>query len=212
MGDAENPDNEATNPGSKPSPQAPAVSLDDKSVLAATEAQKGNDEVTETNELISQLMRQNGETKTIEWLQFSVNAGLAVIGIIAIYIYYGQLQVMKGQLGEIVKQYPEIQKQAKAAVDSVAEIQRQTRLDERPWLKIEFMGDGTPGPDPSASNYITSTAGKPLITPVRITNVGKTPAFSVEGFIVVEIVPTGKEPNIPDPENSSSCRRSCKRN
>jgi hypothetical protein len=58
-------------------------------------------------------------TLTIEWLQFSVNALLAIVGIIALCIYHGQLLVMKGQLGEIVRQYPEIKKQAKAATDAV---------------------------------------------------------------------------------------------
>ncbi len=62
------------------------------------------------------------KTRTIELLQFCVNLVLAIIGVIAICIYYGQLQVMKGQLGEIIRQYPEIQKQAKAATDAVQQV------------------------------------------------------------------------------------------
>jgi len=59
------------------------------------------------------------EKRIREWVQVLVNVVLVIVGIVAICIYYGELQVMKGQLGEIVRQYPEIQKQAKAATDAV---------------------------------------------------------------------------------------------
>jgi hypothetical protein len=61
------------------------------------------------------------EKRVPDWLQFAVNSVLAVVGVIAICIYFGQLQVMKGQLGEIVKQYPEMKKQATAAQDQLTQ-------------------------------------------------------------------------------------------
>jgi hypothetical protein len=65
------------------------------------------------------------ERRIREWSQLAINFVLVVVGIIAICIYHGQLQVMKGQLGEIVKQYPEIAKQAKAATEAL----NQSRTD-----------------------------------------------------------------------------------
>ena len=114
MDDAENTEQAAPDSNSNPPPQAPSVPPNNQSVLREGEGQPPDEEVKETRQLIQ-------SARTIEWLQLSVNALLAVVGIVAIFIYFGQLEVMKGQLGEIVRQYPEIQKQAKAATDSVVQ-------------------------------------------------------------------------------------------
>jgi hypothetical protein len=73
-------------------------------------------------------------TRTVEWLQFGVNAALALIAIGALYIYYGQLQTMKGELAQLVMQYPKLKESADAAESSaktaaltMAENQRQFR-------------------------------------------------------------------------------------
>ena len=54
------------------------------------------------------------------------------LGLYVAGIYHGQLNVMQGQLGEIIKQYPELQKSADAA-KTAAEL---AELSERPWIKI----------------------------------------------------------------------------
>ena len=41
------------------------------------------------------------KVRLIEWLQFIVNALLAVVGICAVIVYGGQLGVMKGQLTQM---------------------------------------------------------------------------------------------------------------
>jgi len=61
------------------------------------------------------------EFKWVEFAQLAVNALLAVVGIVALFIYHGQLEVMRGQLGEIVRQYPEIKKTADAANTTLIE-------------------------------------------------------------------------------------------
>jgi hypothetical protein len=78
-------------------------------------------------------------TSPIEWLQFIANFALAIIGVIALFIYGGQLNVMKGQLAEIIKQYPELQKSADAA-KTASEI---AEVSTRPWIKI--VGATAPG-------------------------------------------------------------------
>jgi hypothetical protein len=63
------------------------------------------------------------EFRWVEVTSLIINGALAIIGVIALCIYNGQLNVMRGQLGEIIKQYPELQKSATAAADA-AEISK----------------------------------------------------------------------------------------
>ena len=84
------------------------------------------------------------EFRAAEKWVIGTNIVLAIVGIFALCIYYGQLRVMRGQLGEIVKQYPELQKSADAAVDSanaakIAAQAAQKSIDvsiesDRPWV------------------------------------------------------------------------------
>jgi hypothetical protein len=63
-----------------------------------------------------------------------------------LWVYYGQLQVMRGQLGEIVRQYPELNKSADAAKGAADSAANQLELSERPWIKI--VGVRTLGDNP----------------------------------------------------------------
>src|SRR5438132_9985063 len=75
-----------------PTPAPPPAN--DAEVLGGTEGNPTGTRETETEQLLR-------GTRTIEILQFTANAALAVIGIVALYIYSGQLGVMRGQLSEI---------------------------------------------------------------------------------------------------------------
>lgn len=127
MGDAENADQTTPDSNPNPPPPPPIVSPDDQRVLGETEAQEREKEIQETRRLIDKTEAFNRGTKTIEWLQFSVNAALAVIGVIAIFIYYGQLCSMNRTLSEIQRQTPVIQKQAQTAQDQLA----QAKIDSK---------------------------------------------------------------------------------
>jgi len=77
---------------------------------------------------------------------------------------------------------------------TVVEMQRQTRIDERPWLKVS-----------SPEAFITSNgkpipfaAGQPLQVPIEFTNYGKTAARKITTGISLGVLPTGEEPGIPD--------------
>src|SRR2546429_2866787 len=72
-----------------PTPAPPPAN--DAEVLGGTEGNPTGTRETETEKLLR-------GTRTIEILQFSANAALAVIGVIALYIYGGQLKVMRQQL------------------------------------------------------------------------------------------------------------------
>src|SRR6266849_3687562 len=67
-----------------------------------------------------------------------VFAGIAALSTtIYAIVAGGQLLVMRGQLHEIIRQYPEIQKSAIAA-KSAAEIARDAFIvGQRPWVKIK---------------------------------------------------------------------------
>ena len=113
------------------------------------------------------------EFRWVEGASIISSVVLAVVGIIALCIYYGQLKVMRGQLGEIIKQYPEIQKSA-AAAKSAADTadatlknqQRSFEIDQRPYVVTEvpqFSGNGlTPDKDIQAN--------------ITFKNIGRTPA------------------------------------
>jgi hypothetical protein len=80
--------------------------------------------------------------------------------------------------------------------NQLAVAERQIRIDQRPWLKIIFLGDD-PDHAKEAYNTTTQVVGGPLKIPLRIVNAGKTPAFHIIGDFVIELVPVGEEPNIP---------------
>jgi hypothetical protein len=84
----------------------------------------------------------------------------------------------------------------KAAQEANNIAERQIRIAQRPWLKVVFLGDD-PEHAKEAYNETKVVVGGALKIPLRIVNIGKTPAFHVIGNFVVELVPTGKEPNIP---------------
>lgn len=89
----------------------------------------------------------------------------------------------------------------KAAQEANSIAERQIRIAQRPWLKVVFLGDD-PEHAKEAYNETRFVVGGALKIPLRIVNLGKTPAFHVVGNFVVEFVPVGKEPkNIPDGHN-----------
>ena len=118
MSVADNPNCDSSDAESNPPPPAPSVQLKNQGILCKTKCQRPEQDKEPT------------EKRVREWLQVTVNVILVVVGIIAIWIYYGQLNVMKGQLGEIIRQFPEIQKQAKAATDAVDEAKEPLKIAE----------------------------------------------------------------------------------
>ena len=108
----------------------------------------------------------------------AVLVGCAVAGI-----YYGQLIVMRGQLGEIIKQYPQLQKSADAAKDAAiaagnsADTQTKAfHLEQRAWV-MPFVS-GTP----------SIVLGKEIMIPFALMNTGKTPALAVDGDVAVGLL------------------------
>jgi hypothetical protein len=92
-----------------------------------------NKSTNNQNDTAKELAR---EFRWVEFAQLAVNGVLAVIGIFALCIYHGQLDVMRGQLSEIIKQYPELQKSAGAARDSVTQAEASSRLEQRAWVGV----------------------------------------------------------------------------
>lgn len=188
-------------------PPPPPIPPNDAAVLGGTEGNPSSDAAAETAELVR-------ETRVIEILQFAVNAILAVIGIVALCIYGGQLRVMKGQLAEIIRQYPQLEKSArasadsataakdgvKAANDSVDAIKRQMRQDQRAWVKVEPRGNPVAGGDPTNPQFnLQLSSAEPVVIPIRIMNTGKTPAIDIDADVFIDIVDVDKDPFLPNP-------------
>lgn len=127
-----------------------------------------------------------------QWLEMNTQSG---------YMNRAAIQARKDSADSSAttsKQLAIAQQEATAAQDSVREVERQTRLDERPYLKIEFLGGAAEGSDKFPKyRWKTGTVGEPLQVPLRITNVGKTAALKINGYMLVQVVPIGNEPSIP---------------
>jgi hypothetical protein len=95
MSDEKNTDNKSENEPSKPPAQPPILPPDNDAVLSEAEENPSNKTINVTVNLPL-------ETRQIEWLQLGVSSFLAVVGVVAICIYGGQLDVMKGQLKQMV--------------------------------------------------------------------------------------------------------------
>jgi len=163
----ENDSNDPTGrpPGQPPlqPPATPATPLQD--ALPDSGKGKAAEERSETKELAR-------EFRIAEKWVIGTNIVLAIIGSIALCIYYGQLRVMRGQLGEIIKQYPEIQKSARAAESAANSASDQIKLSreaihssERPWITD------------TAKNIPPLTPNVKFTMYIQILNSGKSPAL-----------------------------------
>lgn len=129
-----------------------------------------------------------------------LETGAVAVGLYVAGIYHGQLDVMRGQLGEIIRQYPEIKKTADAANTTLVEgrttsAQQLQKLDayvtqaekanaiaiaaNRPW--IGYVPRQSSDPEESYFEFITDKQGpfEYVLYDWRMKNVGKRPA-SVE--------------------------------
>lgn len=109
--------------------------------------------------------------------------GAVAVGIVVALIYYGQLQVMRGQLEEIIRQYPEIQKSATATRDGADATTRAMKFSERAQIEISRV---------EVANF---QAGTEIEIPCPVANVGKTVARNVTINAVVQLLPRGTEPD-----------------
>lgn len=174
-------ENNSDKPAADPQGQAPRQPPPIPS--APTQGEIGPDSDNGANNQQETARELAREFRWVEGAQLAVNGVLAIVGIIALCIYGGQLGVMHGQLEEIKKQYPQLQKSADAARDGVNQAQAGSRLDQRAWVSM------------------VETAGKPevnqpFIVTVRARNTGKTFAEDFSGTVIHDPL-MGKD-TIPD--------------
>lgn len=97
----------------------PSASTDTQAPSAAPVATKEhalpNDGEGQSNNQVRTAEDLAKEFRSAEKWIIGTNVALGIIGVLALCIYHGQLNVMRGQLGEIIKQYLELQKSANAA-------------------------------------------------------------------------------------------------
>lgn len=163
-----------------------------QSKLLAPTPKQGEIRVNTENHSEDQQTTAKEMRREFRWFEFAsvlINAALAVIGAIALCIYSGQLKVMRGQLGEMVRQYPELKESANSAATAArsakdsAEIATRTMIiDQRPWVSIQTVDS-------------TFTVNKVATATCKISNTGKTPALRFEAFFVNEILPKNQSPN-----------------
>src|ERR1019366_3549900 len=106
-----------------------------------------------------------------------------------------QVDVMSNTLTEIHGQTPAISRQATAAENGVKETERQTRLDERPWVKAALVGEKPLPSDQPPS--LTLNLGQDLQIPMEFTNLGKTAALDISAVVIIEVLPRSEGPHLP---------------
>jgi hypothetical protein len=130
-----------------------------------------------------------------------IGIGLATITAVLFYVQLkemtSQTQILSSQVQSAVasatqgardtrEQLTIARQQAKAAQDGVTAIQRQMRLDQRPWLRLRATGD--------AGNV---DIGREITSAVTLQNTGKTAALSVLSELVIEKVMNGSKLTFP---------------
>ncbi len=126
-----------------PPPVIPSAPL--QGALPDDGKRKADDTKNEADELAR-------EFRAAEKWVIGTNITLAIIGIFALCIYHGQLNVMRGQLGEIIRQYPELQKSAQAAKDA-ADVGRESL--ESVQRAFVFQACGPVNPQPQSTQIPT---------------------------------------------------------
>ena len=138
----------------KPSSEVPAIEP------APSQNKVGDNPTTSANNQENTARELAREFRWIEIWTLIINGVLAIVGIVALTVYSGQLKVMQGQLTQMQLQLPEIQRSAKAAEDG-ANLARQQAIalqqavvkmwfsdfvivspDLHPALPIAFRNDG----------------------------------------------------------------------
>jgi hypothetical protein len=119
-----------------------------------------------------------GEAKECKkhWLDYAT-FGVEIFGLILVAIYatltYGIFQQNK---------------------NTVTEMQLQTRIDERPWVKFSAPDNW----ETVSGRAVAIKAGQPIQVPIQFTNYGKTASRQNIASMTEEIVPVGQEPEIPE--------------
>jgi len=112
-----------------------------------------------------------------------IETAAVFVGLYVASIYHGQLSVMQGQLGEIIRQFPEIQKSANAATSANIAAHDALTRSNRPWLGVESLRVTAP------IGFTKAGSGKDITyfisgsLEITIKNFGSSPALSVRNFI-----------------------------
>jgi hypothetical protein len=170
-------DKPATNPQGQPPSQLPVT----PSAPAESEIRADpNKRPASDKDTAKELAR---EFRWVEFAQLAVNGVLAIIGIFALYIYHGQLEVMSGQLTEMTKAREQAKvdnanaitaqqgiAQTSLAVSqqnferSLRDTQQSFRNDQRAWIGRR------------ETKVTQFDKGRPFTVGLEFFNSGKTPA------------------------------------
>jgi hypothetical protein len=143
---------------------------------------KQGKESTDKNQTTTEEMRR--EFRWFEFGSLFINGALALIGVAALCIYNGQLGVMRGQLGEIIRQYPELQKSAQAAQDGATVSKEALYAVQRAFITFP--------PSPTITLFNLPNEQRFMVD-IAIDNAGATPAHKLRDR-VSWIAPIGPLP------------------
>ncbi len=153
-----------------------------------------------------------------EWVMVFLTAVIAATGIVGIILVVESGKDTARIRDAAEKQACAASKSAQAAQDfastaalingnvndAVGKLDTQGKIartaiedEERPWLKLELAGDRVAGSSNPDLRQETLIVGGPLQIPMRLYNLGKTPAVKVTSFFFAEVTDKGTSPKIP---------------
>ncbi|WP_041855369.1 hypothetical protein [Candidatus Korobacter versatilis] len=148
------------------------------------------------SETIESIKSESGDQKKRE--DRKVRLELWTIAIVAVYTIV-TFCLWWDTHNQSLNQSASIVTTAAQGVDQLRLSRQAMQIDQRAWLKVGFGGIPIPesviGTDVKRSFSLTS--GQPIFVPVRFSNIGKTPLLRMKGTILVDLIPMGKEPDVP---------------
>jgi hypothetical protein len=120
------------------------------------------------------------EANLVDVAGIITGVAVVIVGILAACIYANQLGVMQGQLDQMSRQFPEIQKSATAAKSAADTADAEFKISARAWVTANLSNPGG------------VQDGRPIVTIVDFTNTGKSPAVKVRTCQVSKIVDARK--------------------
>jgi hypothetical protein len=106
--------------------------------------------------------------------------------------YYAS--IAKQQLGEMIKQYPELQKSAQAAKDAATVARDSLTIVQRPWLEVYDEENDATSAARRHGFADSIVRQRPVIFPMDLINSGKTPAKTVRADVFIVILHAREAP------------------
>lgn len=196
----------------QPQPAAPAPTESGQPLQAETandQHHAGGDSaspaVPPKREQCSEVAGQPADEKTsADWWMVRLTGGLLLVAALQVFAFVQQLRLMRDALGEARVSAEAARAGAEAAKQSAAAV----AALERPWLVVETVGDPEWVADSPEQTTVPDDESALFLVTLRITNIGRSPAWITSEGIAWTGVPMPVPDALPMPEQTDPMKLS----